>query len=300
MKSNATESCNVRHITRTWKLRLKPTAIQKRKLQSLFAQSRQYHAKDVSWQEQQTGISILQKNIGVVLAYDLKDFVRMKIRVGHQMIEAQEIILRYEQPRLYYACISYLIVPPSAPAAVDQIIALDPGSKTFQSGFDSNNRWYEIGKEAGKALANMPSNTPLQRLKIKWRRRDMHCKLAAWLVRYYSDIMLPTLHIQHMVFSPTSNLNAVAKKQMLVLRHSQFRYFLRDKAEVVGARVHSVREDFTTQACGFCFHLFAEIGGNRVYRCCQCGFEFDRDFNSARLIFLSNLELTCGMALVRW
>ena len=51
-----------------------------------------------------------------------------------------------------------------------------------------------------------------------------------------------------------------------------------------------VTEEYTTQCCGQCGRLNKSLGGAKVFKCAECGFEGGRDENAARNIFFKYLK----------
>ena len=89
-------------------------------------------------------------------------------------------------------------------------------------------------------------------------------------------------------------INQTTVKQMLTLRHGQFRSRLIQKCSEYSDRsIFILPEDYTTKTCGKCGTLNETIGSKKVFDCSNgmCNLIIDRDINGARNILLRNAKL---------
>jgi putative transposase len=56
--------------------------------------------------------------------------------------------------------------------------------------------------------------------------------------------------------------------------------------------VVEMSEAYTSKICGKCGHIHAKLGGNKVFKCPECGYVADRDANGAFNILLKALAGT--------
>jgi len=130
----------------------------------------------------------------------------------------------------YYICIPEPIeIRPKSQGPKNQVkgevkvISMDPGVRTFNTGYDLNGYSYEWGKADNKRLFRLcyahdrlqskwsqpdvrhKKRYKLQRAARRIRRRirnlvnDVHCRLAKWLCENFNIILLPDFNTQRMV-----------------------------------------------------------------------------------------------------
>ena len=204
----------------------------------------------------------------------------------------------------------YLILPVVGEEIVrkmkaDKFIFIDPGIRTFLTGYDSGQNVVEIGKNAvvrieklkrrrrqlQSKLAKLRKHKKrqnhrkaLHRLdeKIQHIVRDMHKKTASYLCKNYENIFLPKLNY-HQCTRPTRK----TRSSMATIAHCCFHDRLTMKAEQFhSTSVHEVEEDYTSKTCSSCGNLKDDLGSNKIYSCSRCSSVFDRDFNAAKNIML--------------
>ncbi len=93
---------------------------------------------------------------------------------------------------------------------------------------------------------------------------------------------------------------------LLTWSHYRFKQVLKNRAELSGCQVIDVTEEFTSKTWRIdCFpvssrnretvlicHIHTKLGGNKVFKCPECGHEINRDFNGALGILRSALRDT--------
>jgi putative transposase len=129
-----------------------------------------------------------------------------------------------------------------------------------------------------------------QRQRIKNLVDDMHKKLCRELINEYDVILLPEFRTSEMVLRATRKIDNKTARNMLTLKHYQFRQRLLNLSAHPSCqtRVHICTEEYTTQTCGHCGWQHANIGGNKRFNCSHCNLRADRDHNAARNIYLLN------------
>lgn len=201
--------------------------------------------------------------------------------------------------------------------ASDRVIALDPGNRTFLTGFDGENV-LEIGKgDIGRIqrlcqhldnlISRSTKTTCRQRRKMRIacnrsRERiqnlikDLHNKTVKLLANSYKVIYLPTFDSSQMVIKKRSGkkrkINSKSVRQMLSLSHYKFEQHLKQAASRKGVIVILCNESYTSKTCGNCGHVHHKLGGNKVFKCPHCGIQISRDVNGARNILLRALQAT--------
>jgi IS605 OrfB family transposase len=208
----------------------------------------------------------------------------------------------------YYLCIPIHSPLISKTSGVDEsIIALDPGVRTFMTGFDSDNNTLEWGMSDMRRIAKLHQHADkLQALVVKSKGRpkrrkskafkriyrkisnlidDCHKKLSSALCKNYSVIMIPEFQTSRMSSKFNSKLGKKIRRLMLSWCHFKFRERLKIKAEMMGVRVIIVPEDYTSKTCSCC-GLMNNVGSSKIYHCQNCNSIMDRDINAAKNILI--------------
>ncbi len=197
---------------------------------------------------------------------------------------------------------------------VDGIIAIDPGVRTFLTGFDGR-AFVEIGAgDIGKItrlcqhldllmskIGKSKSKRQRQKMRkaaARSRRRirnlidECHRQAASWLSKNHSYILLPTFETRQMTKKKKRKIRSKTARQMLTWSHYRFKQVLKNRAELSGCQVIDVTEEFTSKTCTKCGHIHTKLGGKKVFKCPECGHEINRDFNGALGILLKALRDT--------
>lgn len=176
--------------------------------------------------------------------------------------------------------------------------ALDPGLRTFQTLYDKtntmkicNNAYPKIRKYLDK-IHKTKHRSRDPKIK-KYHRRlydkiihcvdDLHWKTALFLVRNYDNILIGNFSTKGVV-STNGNLYKKCKDPLILLSHYKFRQRLSSKAEEYRANVYEINEAYTSKTCGGCEVVHRYLGSNKVFKCPECNWRWDRDFNGARNI----------------
>lgn len=181
------------------------------------------------------------------------------------------------------------------------ICSLDPGVRTFQTGYDREN-FFEIGTNLSKKIKPIADKieAKFSEKKKGWYKRlqtrlydkirhivdDCHFKSAKWLCQNYDTIIIGK--ISTVSIASGSNLIGNQKRLLYLLSHYNFRQRLLAKAEITDCKVIIADESYTSKTCGGCGKLNFNLGSSKVFQC-NCGFLLDRDFNGARNIMIKNL-----------
>jgi putative transposase len=196
-----------------------------------------------------------------------------------------------------------------------KIIALDPGVRTFQTGFDQDGNILEFAPgDAGRlislALKIDRLSSELDQVKVRHHARqrlkrkrlrafrrlrclrdEVHWQTAHYLCNNYDVILLPSFGVQSMV--QRGGVRGVRRRtigkdttrKMLVWSHYLFRQRLLQKVKQWGKALIIVNESYTTKTCPGCGEC-RQVGGSKVFRCKPCDLRLERDGNGARNILL--------------
>lgn len=196
-------------------------------------------------------------------------------------------------------------------------IALDPGVRTFLTGFDGSDiieigkddigRIYRLARHLDKLMSRIGLNKggELKRLRYRLRKsaakirikiknlvNELHKKAAKYLVAKYKLIFLPTFETQQMVRKGKRKLATKTARAMVTLSHYRFQQMLKHQAAKYGSLVVDVTEEYTSKTCSKCGHIHTKLGGSKKFKCPECGHTLDRDLNGAFNILLKALRDT--------
>lgn len=217
----------------------------------------------------------------------------------------------------FYMCVSIpLDVSDNQDGVKGKVISLDPGVRTFMTGYDPNGRVVEWGNgdlnkifrlskrydklQKDKDLAIGRKNKRKRyKLKIKMYRiivrirnliNECHHQLARWLCENYEIILIPIFETSNMVLKNKRKIRSKTARMMLTWSHYRFRMFLHHKArEFVSCKVIECTEEYTSKTCGNCGSINKKLGGSKIFRCDSCSLEIDRDMNGARNSLLKRI-----------
>lgn len=218
--------------------------------------------------------------------------------------------LVYDRKR-WFAIIPEYIEP--QPSVQDKVIALDPGVRTFLTGYDGASI-LEIGRaDIGRVIrlclhldnllsratrASKKQRRQMYRAAHRMRSQvrnlidDLHHKISSFLVRHYKLIFIPTFDVSQMVIKKRRKINKKSVRQMLTWSHYRFKQHLKQMAERNGVLVVETNEAYTSKTCTHCGFVHQKLGSSKLFKCPACGHEHDRDAGGARNIMLRALAGT--------
>jgi putative transposase len=191
------------------------------------------------------------------------------------------------------------------------IIALDPGVRTFLTGFDGH-RFTQFGggdfskiARLCRCLDKLQSRIAKAKCKLKRRLRmasfrlrqrirnlvdELHKQVACYLTHNYKVILLPTFETSNMVAKVKRRIGSKTARTMLTWAHYRFKQTLKHQAELRSCEVVEVSEAYTSKTCTKCGQVHTKLGGSKIFKCPNCGHCIDRDFNGALGIMLRALR----------
>jgi len=201
------------------------------------------------------------------------------------------------------------------------VVALDPGVRKFLTAYSPDGWIAHLGtkhdtgrlaflKRRVQTLVARTKALPKKQRQKKYRMKkaaqrardrikhlvlDMHCKIANYLVKSFSVIVLPDFRSQQMSKKKGANgkkrtIGRGTVKLMQTLSHYSFRTRLLQKAaRTPECSVLICSEAYTSKTCGLCGKVNPKLGSSERFRC-TCGASLDRDVNAARNILLRNLH----------
>jgi len=254
----------------------------------------------------------LQKSDCVFSGTKLVVFGKLEIELKESVLEGKprcdvEIT---ESHGVFYATIMDIRnynTPASPDISSIRICALDMGERTFGTMYDPDGTIAFLGTDANKRVK--------QRLRVIWKLRnglktklitskkrrvkkavrrasaklknlikDMHHRLANWLVQNYDVVLIGKLGIGVM------KAKRKGKRVLQALSHYSFRRTLLQKASVNQTSVRVVSEAYTTKQCNQCGYMNWTIGSSEVFSCKNCKVVCHRDVHSGRGIFIRSMS----------
>jgi hypothetical protein len=207
--------------------------------------------------------------------------------------------------------------------ANEKLIALDPGVRTFLTGYSPSGEVVEFGhgdvqrfirlahhsdtlQSEAKTETDRKRRKRLRaaRLKLLARirnlRDELHWKTANQLCKDYDVILLPRFGSKRMIARPPTDeaqqikprrppkrpLSKDTKRKMGMLSHFTFRQRLIAKAKQHGKLLLIVNEAWTSKTCTRCGKINLKLGSSKVFDCPSCKLQGDRDILAARNILL--------------
>lgn len=200
-------------------------------------------------------------------------------------------------------------------SSADGVAALDPGNRTFQTVY-STNEIVEWGKGDQGRLVRLchhldqlhsridKASTHRRRYRLRRASRrasqrirnvvdELHKKCAKWLCENYRVILIPKFESSKMVLRAARKINKKSVRMMLTWSHYRFRQRLINKArEYPWCKVITCLEPYTTRTCGRCGFVRGSFS-DKEFKCPSCHCVLDRDGNGARNVLLRYLSLYC-------
>lgn len=205
----------------------------------------------------------------------------------------------------------YLVVPIainhySDNQETNDIVALDPGVRTFQTFYSADsagsfgkkgmNKIFKLclsldrlisEKQNVKSRVKRRMEKACQRIrdKIKNLRNEIHWKVSKFLCQNFKIIFIPKFETQKM----SQKLNHKVSRKMLTWSHFLFKQRLIFKASEYNVKVIEVNESYTSKTCTKCGLINSLLGSNKIFKCSACKLILDRDINGARNIFMKHI-----------
>lgn len=190
----------------------------------------------------------------------------------------------------------------------EPIVSLDPGIRSFQTGYSPSGMTFKVGEQQIKILkklhkrldalrSNRDKATSNKRQRLRTRCLDvelgikntvanLHNLTGSFLTKQYDTILLPEFGTS--VMQQGKELRSSTKRNMWSLSHYKFQEKLKGMCNRTGTKLYIVQEHFTTKTCGQC-GILQNVGSSEVYTCSQCSYHMDRDIHGARNILLKHI-----------
>lgn len=208
----------------------------------------------------------------------------------------------------------YLLVPIKLNKCKNQtpsrIISLDPGIRTFLTGYTPDGCIYHIGENdisricriyyyKHKLQSKMDKCSNNKR-KYKMKRAinklsekqknlidESHKKISRWLLDNFDIIIIPKLETNNFC---RKKMNKKVKNTIKSWRHCSFIDRLLFKNLEYGNTIIIPTEEYTSKTCSNCGNINDKLGSKKEYNCLKCHKIFDRDVNASKNILLKCLQ----------
>jgi IS605 OrfB family transposase len=205
------------------------------------------------------------------------------------------LLIKYEQPKLE-ATEKYI--------GREETISLDPGIRTFLTGYSSNGI-VEIGtkiqqkiKQKIRQIDNINNNPELSKKQkdraiskrydlIKNMVNDVHWKTADYLTKNFKTIVIGNFSTK--TIGERDDVNDMTKRIGNMFSFYQFKEKLKYKCFKTGTNYKHIDEAFTTKCCSRCGYFNEGMRDERRYECPQCGLDIGRDINGAKNILMLSI-----------
>ncbi|KAK0559386.1 hypothetical protein OC861_006661 [Tilletia horrida] len=188
-----------------------------------------------------------------------------------------------------------------------KIIALDPGIRTFMTGFDvlrnraikfapaHDQRMFRLMQRVDDIRSDIAKEKVYRRrrslevaanrqsVRIRHLVREVHRRTIHFL-RDYDIILLPNFPVKDMTSRDGRRIRKKTVRSMF--NWSFYRFRERLMTSNWGGKLVLVVEDYTSKTCSRCGDIFHKLGSSAVHNCGRCGQTADRDVNGAKNIFL--------------
>ena len=209
----------------------------------------------------------------------------------------------------FYLNVSYIEKTRFPRHSSGDIVALDPGVRTFMT-FFSEKAFGWLGRHAINRIQRLcqyadnlysratqvprPLRRTLRKCAQKIQKRiqhlvdELHKKVAHFLVTNFDIILLPTFKVEQMTRRGARKIRKKTVRQMLTLSHYKFKVFLKQKAQEYGVQVVDADEAYTSKTISWTGDIVENLGGAKVIADAH-GNRCDRDLNGARGIFIAEV-----------
>ena len=131
---------------------------------------------------------------------------------------------------------------------------------------------------------------------IKDLTAELHHKLALWLCRDYSAVLLPKFSVKGISRRrglPAGKRRTICRnvvRKLAQMSSITFQQFLLHKAREFGTRAIICDGHCTSKTCTICGMINHGLGASKMFACPSCSVTHDRDAGAARNIILHTIS----------
>jgi putative transposase len=195
--------------------------------------------------------------------FDPDNFVNSRLRAAEPLPETLNYDSRLIRDKCgnYFLCIPQPLDDHLAHTQENEIVALDPGVRTFMTGYDPSGKILEIGAKDMTRIYRLCDT--MDDIQSRFQQPITKARKRYRLKRAWKHLQVRVRNL----------VDEVHKKTTLTLVKS-YKIILLPKFET--------SQTYTSKTCGSCGHIHKKLGGNKVFNCPLCGVKLDRDVNGAR------------------
>lgn len=188
------------------------------------------------------------------------------------------------------------------------IVSLDPGIRTFQTGYSPSGVAFKFGENQSLLLKRLHDKLDILRSKrdksaihskynlkrkclqlehsIKNIVSNLHNQTSNFLTKNFETILLPKFGTS--VMQVGNKLSHLTKRMLWTLSHYKFQEKLKHLCSRTRTTLYIVNEHYTTKTCGNC-GIMNDVGKAKIFSCSNCPYILDRDVHGARNILLKHV-----------
>ena len=121
--------------------------------------------------------------------------------------------------------------------------------------------------------------------KLKNKITDVHNKSANLLLSNYRVIIIGKVSTKKMISNLSGNLQKITKRRLMSLSHYRFRMKLKSMAPKFNCIIIEHDEFMTSKTCSNCKTINKNLGSSKIFNCCNCKLNIDRDINASINIY---------------
>ena len=261
--------------------------------------------KDESWVGFQK-IDCKMKNPTTLSLHGKLD-IKLREKIDDRIMCDVEITERFGVFYAIFTDNSMYLPPEPVDINTSKVCSLDMGERTFGTLYDPDGTIAFLGTDVNTKVKNrlkviyqkrngLKTNLSYRKrikvlnacrrasAKMKNMIKEMHNRLANWLVSQYDLILIGKMG------KGVMKTKRRGKRVLQSLSHYSFRRTLLQKATLARKVVKVVSESYTTKQCNRCGYINWKIGSSEVFTCKNCKIVCHRDVHSGRGIFIRSLS----------
>ena len=121
--------------------------------------------------------------------------------------------------------------------------------------------------------------------KMRNKIDDLHKKVSVYLVTSFKNIHLGKISTLNVISNKKGNLKEIVKRRINVLSFYKFNQTIKTMAKKYKSNIKDINEYMTSKICHNCQYIDKDLGSKKIYKCCKCCIEIDRDINASINIY---------------
>lgn len=232
----------------------------------------------------------------------LKDHMRTSPTISLEEASKHDCRLCLTRTGKIFLCVPTEVAVTTAGG--EAVAAIDPGVRTFLTGYSPTHGVFEIGGgDIGRitrlccsldALISIRDGTtgyqkrrrllrPIRRLRERLKNlvKDCHHRSVSFILDNFQTVIISPFESSNMVTRRGRKISRKTVRQLLSWSHIPFGDRLIAKAAILGRNIIVNGEEYTTKTCCKCGSINENVGGKKTFACPTCNFNIGRDVNGA-------------------